>query len=182
MACPATITKTATSSAGAVVTYATPTATDNCSGATVSCVPASGTTFAIGATTVTCTARDAANNTSTCAFTVTVDVRDPQRPLLIAEAGATNQQMNAVLAQHGLTLPFNVVLESVRIGGLVATGSHGSGWEMPTLSDLVEAIEIVNAAGELICYRAETHGPQVMNAVRVSLGMFGLIYRVHLRV
>lgn len=113
---------------------------------------------------------------------VTVDVRDPQRPLLIAEAGATNQQMNAVLAQHGLTLPFNVVLESVRIGGLVATGSHGSGWEMPTLSDLVEAIEIVNAAGELICYRAETHGPQVMNAVRISLGLFGLIYRVHLRV
>jgi D-arabinono-1,4-lactone oxidase/FAD binding domain len=113
---------------------------------------------------------------------VTVDLDDPQRPLLIAEAGATNQQINDVLEQHGLTLPFNVVLESVRIGGLVATGSHGSGWETPTLSDLVEAIEIVSAAGDLVCYRAATHGPEVMSAVRLSLGLFGIIYRVHLRV
>src|SRR5262249_40233574 len=113
---------------------------------------------------------------------VTVHLHNKQRPLLIAEAGATNHQMNDVLQQHGLTLPFNVVLESVRIGGLVATGSHGSGWETPTLSDLVEAIEIVNAAGDLVCYRAATHGPEIMNAVRLSLGLFGIIYRVHLRV
>lgn len=112
---------------------------------------------------------------------VTVNLHDKQRPLLIAEAGATNQQINDVLEQHGLTLPFNVVLESVRIGGLVATGSHGSGWDTPTLSDLVEAIEIVNAAGELVCYSAGAHGPEVMNAVRLSLGLFGIIYRVHLR-
>jgi hypothetical protein len=113
---------------------------------------------------------------------VTVDLHNPQQPLLIAEAGATNQQINDVLEQHGLTLPFNVVLESVRIGGLVATGSHGSGWETPTLSDLVEAIEIVNAAGDLVCYCVDTHGPEIMQAVRLSLGLFGIIYRVHLRV
>ncbi len=113
---------------------------------------------------------------------VTVNFDNKQAPLLIAEAGATNQQINDVLEQHGLTLPFNVVLESVRIGGLVATGSHGSGWETPTLSDLVEAIEIVNAAGDLICYSVATHGPEIMNAVRLSLGLFGIIYRVHLRV
>lgn len=113
---------------------------------------------------------------------VTVNLSGQSGPLLIAEAGATNRQMNDVLEQHGLTLPFNVVLESVRIGGLVATGSHGSGWETPTLSDLVEAIEIVNAAGDLVCYSVTTHGPEVMSAVRVSLGLFGMIYRVHLRV
>ncbi len=113
---------------------------------------------------------------------VTVNLDNTQQPLLVAEAGATNQQINDVLEQHGLALPFNVVLESVRIGGLVATGSHGSGWETPTLSDLVEAIEVVNAAGEVVCYRAATHGPEIMNAVRLSLGLFGVIYRVHLRV
>lgn len=113
---------------------------------------------------------------------VTVDARDASAPLLIAEAGATNQQINDVLQQHGLALPFNVVLESVRIGGLVATGSHGSGWETPTLSDLVEAIEIVDAAGNLVCYSAASHGPEVMKAARLNLGLFGIIYRVHLRV
>src|SRR5258707_7571737 len=39
---------------------------------TVACTPASGSTFAFGNTTVTCTAKDAANNTGTCSFTVTV--------------------------------------------------------------------------------------------------------------
>lgn len=112
----------------------------------------------------------------------TVNLDDQQQPLLVAEAGATNRQINDVLEQHGLTLPFNVVLESVRIGGLVATGSHGSGWDTPTLSDLVEAIEVVNAAGDVVCYRVTTHGPAIMSAARLSLGLFGIIYRVYLRV
>jgi hypothetical protein len=54
------------------VTYAAPTASDNCGAATTSCVPASGSTFPVGATTVTCTATDAAGNSATCTFTVTV--------------------------------------------------------------------------------------------------------------
>jgi hypothetical protein len=58
----------------AVVNYTDPTATDNCPGTpTVSCSPASGSTFDLGPTTVTCTATDAAGNTSTSTFTVTVN-------------------------------------------------------------------------------------------------------------
>jgi hypothetical protein len=54
------------------VQYSTPTATDNCSTATVMCTPASGSNFPLGTTTVTCTATDQANNSSQCTFTVTV--------------------------------------------------------------------------------------------------------------
>jgi uncharacterized repeat protein (TIGR01451 family) len=53
------------------VTY-TVLATDSCSDGTVTCVPTSGSTFEYGTTPVTCTARDAAGNTATCRFTVTV--------------------------------------------------------------------------------------------------------------
>jgi HYR domain-containing protein len=67
---PANITANATSPSGAVVTY-TATATDLVDGAvTPTCQPASGTTFPIGDTTVTCTATDAHKNTSTATFTV----------------------------------------------------------------------------------------------------------------
>ncbi|MCU0443109.1 MAG: HYR domain-containing protein, partial [Bacteroidia bacterium] len=57
--CPTNITLNATSAAGAVVTYATPTATDVC-GATVTLTGglASGSTFPLGTTTVTHTATD----------------------------------------------------------------------------------------------------------------------------
>jgi hypothetical protein len=63
----------ATSAAGAVVSYTAPTASDLVSGTvTVTCVKASGSTFALGTTTVVCTSSDAAGNTATSSFTVQV--------------------------------------------------------------------------------------------------------------
>ncbi len=69
----------ATTAAGIAVSFATPTATDNVDGdVSVSCLPASGSVFRLGTTTVTCTAQDFAGNSSTLSFTVTVvDDGDP---------------------------------------------------------------------------------------------------------
>ena len=73
----------------AVVNYSNPTVSDNCAGASlVGCVPPSGTTFQVGTTTVTCTAKDAANNTSSCSFTVTVN--DTQPPTITCPANITS--------------------------------------------------------------------------------------------
>jgi CSLREA domain-containing protein len=73
LTCPSSI--TTTTGPCAVVTYTTPTASDNCS-ATVACSPPSGTCFPVGTTTVTCTASDGVN-TSNCSFTVTVNQTQP---------------------------------------------------------------------------------------------------------
>jgi large repetitive protein len=70
LTCPSNISVIA--NACQVETYTTPTASDNCPGATVNCAPPSGTCFAIGMTTVTCTATDTSNNTAQCTFTVAV--------------------------------------------------------------------------------------------------------------
>jgi X-Pro dipeptidyl-peptidase len=70
---PADITVDATSPAGAVVTY-TATATDNEDpDPSIHCLPASGSTFPIGTTTVNCTATDASGNSSRGSFTVHVN-------------------------------------------------------------------------------------------------------------
>ena len=69
-ACPTNITAPATGGAcSATATYTAPTATDNCGAAPVVCAPASGSTFAVGTTTVTCTATDGSSNTASCTFT-----------------------------------------------------------------------------------------------------------------
>ena len=66
------MTVSATSAAGAVVTFSA-SATDIVDGSVaVSCTPASGSTFAPGTTTVNCTATDAAGNTASGSFTVSV--------------------------------------------------------------------------------------------------------------
>ena len=71
---PADPTEEATGPDGAVVNYPTPTATDNLDAApSVICTPASGSTFNLGFTTVNCTVSDAAGNTDSGSFEVTVE-------------------------------------------------------------------------------------------------------------
>ena len=81
---PADITAAATSTAGALVSYTAPTAVDEDTTApAVSCSPASGSTFPIGTTTVTCTASDAddVNGPVSASFSVTVQA-DTTAPIV----------------------------------------------------------------------------------------------------
>ncbi len=72
----------ATSVSGATVTYTTPAITDNNSGATVSCLPASGSTFALGTTGVICNGSDVAGNSAT-STTFNVTVVDTTSPVIV---------------------------------------------------------------------------------------------------
>jgi hypothetical protein len=68
----------ATSTSGAPVTYALPTAVDAVDGQRpVACSPASGSLFAPGKTTVTCTAADTVGNSSGASFVVWVQYQAP---------------------------------------------------------------------------------------------------------
>ncbi|MFA6575460.1 MAG: HYR domain-containing protein [Nocardioides sp.] len=69
---PADITVDATGPTGAVVAYTVSATDDTDPSPTVGCVPASGSTFPIGTTTVDCTATDEAGNSDTGSFDVTV--------------------------------------------------------------------------------------------------------------
>lgn len=71
--CPANI-FVGTTGNSATVTYPAPTVSDNCPGVGApTCTPASGSAFNVGVTTVTCTVKDAANNTGMCSFQITVN-------------------------------------------------------------------------------------------------------------
>ncbi|MFO1316648.1 MAG: CARDB domain-containing protein [Burkholderiales bacterium] len=79
-----------TAGTSAVVTYATPTATDAVDGSVgVACVPASGSSFPVGANAVTCTAKDSAGNTATAGFAITV-VRDAAPPAIAITTPVAN--------------------------------------------------------------------------------------------
>ena len=64
---------------GSIVTFATPTATDNLDGplALVGCSPASGTLYSLGPHVVTCSAADAHSNVGSAAFHINVVDRTP---------------------------------------------------------------------------------------------------------
>ena len=74
---PADIARVATGTDGATVSYTPPTASDeeDSTPPSVNCDHASGSTFAVGSTTVTCTATDNAGNTNTRTVNYTVIYR-----------------------------------------------------------------------------------------------------------
>jgi len=77
ISCPANISVNAISGTCAAPASFTVTATDNCSVPTVTTDHLSGSSFPVGTTTVHAMATDAAGNSSTCSFTVTVKDIDP---------------------------------------------------------------------------------------------------------
>jgi HYR domain len=112
---PSNITTEATSSTGAVVTY-TATAKDPVYGSiTPTCVPASGATFPIGTTSVTCTATDAVHNTGSATFTVTVT------PLLLSSPNSISANFNGTPIASGDYIWFSNVLKA---SGIPAAGAN----------------------------------------------------------
>ena len=76
-----------------MVHYTIP-ASDNLPGTTLSCAPPSGSAFGLGVTTVVCNARDAAGNTASCSFLVTIVDTEPPVitvPTNIVQVAATGE-------------------------------------------------------------------------------------------
>jgi len=112
----------ATGPTGATGTYSVPTATDTVSGATtVTCAPSSGSTFALGHTTVTCTSHDAAGNAATGTFDV--HVRDTTAPVITVPADFSLQASSS----SGIVATFATSATDVVDGTDPVTCSPASG-------------------------------------------------------
>jgi hypothetical protein len=138
---PADISKLATSAAGAVATYTNPTASDIVdANPSVSCSPASGSTFAPGVTTVTCTAKDASGNTSQKSFKVTVTFNfvgflppiDNNKALNAMKAGSTAPLKWQVPDGSGGYISDLSIVSRTQSGVISCTSSSG------TVDDLEE--------------------------------------------
>jgi hypothetical protein len=84
--CPGDITVECTGG-GQVVTFPDPTVVEDCDAFTLDCVPASGSVFPLGTTTVTCTVTDGVGLQDVCTFDVIVEDTTP--PVLTASVGRT---------------------------------------------------------------------------------------------
>ena len=120
---PGDIVLEATAAGGAVAVWATPTATDSVDEAVdVICLPASGGTFGVRLTMVTCTARDAHLNATHTTFNVTVNDTTP--PVLDVPAGITAEATAPDGAVVSWTLTATDIVDgSVGVTCVPSTGS-----------------------------------------------------------
>ena len=112
---------------GATVTYDTPTASDNCSVSAIQRIAgkASGMIFFIGETLVAYRATDAAGNTSSCLFTVTVN--DTQPPAITCPANLTFSN-EPLYCFQGVTYTTPTASDNCFVTFNVLTNGPFSGW------------------------------------------------------
>src|SRR5215218_4697165 len=115
------VTAEATSADGAVVNYTNPAASDLVDDVAVTCGPPSGSTFALGTTTVTCTAIDDFGNTAQSTFTVTVE--DTTAPELTLPGNITEE----ATGPNGAAVSFNATASDAVDGNVDVTCDPASG-------------------------------------------------------
>ncbi|WP_120632682.1 D-arabinono-1,4-lactone oxidase [Ruegeria sp. EL01] len=113
--------------------------------------------------------------------------------LVHAEPGATMGDLEAATMGNWPDAPAppplvalttnGVIPTELQLGGFVSAGCHGTGWEQPTVPDLVEAIEIVvvDKNGKAALRKFTAAYAEEMAAVRVHLGTIGAIARITFR-
>ncbi|CAH1238162.1 Hypp5533 [Branchiostoma lanceolatum] len=100
------------------------------------------------------------------------------------QAGKYLKEFFEELASHpadpkGVCLPVAGDINEQSVAGIIATGSHGSGGRFPSISNYVIGMEIVKADGEIL--KVTKEDPKMLDAVRVHLGVFGVVTEVTLR-
>src|SRR5207244_1727432 len=120
-------------------------AADNCPGVTVACAPPSGSTFPTGTTTVTCTATDAAGNTSACSFNVTVN--EMEAPTITCPS---NVVTNTDAGKCTAVVSFNPTAAD-NCPGVTAACSPASGSAFPAVTTTVTCTAIDRAGNTARC-------------------------------
>lgn len=121
---PATITAEATGSTGAAVSYADVPTMDLVDGpGTASCLPAAGSTFALGDTSVTCSATDGAGNGASASFGVTVVDTTPPAVVVPADVSVEATGPNGAAATYSGQSAEDLVDGAVAVRCAPASGS-----------------------------------------------------------
>lgn len=102
---------------------------------------------------------------------------DPRNYTVTCEPGVTLTELHSALWEKGLTLDTAPAPDWVTVAGCIATASHGSG--PPSMSSSMVGCRLVTANGEVL---EVDEKDERLDAVRVSLGMLGVLSSITLRV
>ncbi len=86
-----------------------------------------------------------------------------------------------MLEKSGFALHNLASLPHISVAGAITTGTHGSGVKNGNLSTVVVALEIVNAAGDIVALSRKAN-PDIFPGAVVGLGALGVISKVTLNI
>lgn len=104
---------------------------------------------------------------------------DREKGLATIWAGTPVWALGPLLHPHGLALANQGDIDRQTIAGATATGTHGTGVALGSLSTMIRGVTLVTPAGEVKNCSLE-HEPELFQAARLSLGSIGIITRLTL--
>jgi FAD-linked oxidoreductase len=101
----------------------------------------------------------------------------PDRLTVDVPAGWSLKRLTAALWAEGLSLANQGDVDPQSLAGALGTGTHGTGKTLGSLSTLARGFRLVAADGSVVaCSPAEN--PELFEAQRLSLGLFGVASRI----
>ena len=109
-----------------------------------------------------------------------IEASDPPAREATLRAGTRLSQIGAPLLELGLAMENLGDVDVQSLAGAIATGTHGTGSRLRSLSNQVAGLRLYTADAEPFeC--SEASAPRVFEAARVALGAFGVVVAVRLR-
>jgi FAD/FMN-containing dehydrogenase len=94
-------------------------------------------------------------------------------------AGTKLHDLGPALWAHGLSLPQQGDIDRQSVAGALATGTHGTGRQLGSLSTLLRSITLIDASGAPVTLTPEGDA-EAFSAAQVSQGMLGVVVSVTL--
>lgn len=104
---------------------------------------------------------------------------DPARSQARIAAGTRLSALGEPLAEHGLALANQGDIDTQTVAGAIATGTHGTGLTLRSLSSMVAALRLVTATGEVVA-ASRGQNSDLFEAARLSVGALGVVTEITL--
>ncbi|WP_313034894.1 D-arabinono-1,4-lactone oxidase [Acinetobacter sp.] len=105
---------------------------------------------------------------------------DEEKIQCTVQAGTRLYDLVEYLAPINQALPNQGDIDQQSLAGAIATGTHGTGMDLPCLSAFVEGFELLTADGALLRCNREQNA-DIFQAGRVALGSLGVMTQITLQ-
>ena len=100
---------------------------------------------------------------------------DENKLQVTVQPGIILKEMLNALESAGLAFPALPDIDTITVGGAIATGTHGTARSAHTLSEYIHSLKLVTADGKI---EQITRQDRRFDAVKISLGVLGIITEV----
>lgn len=109
-----------------------------------------------------------------------VEDPDPETNRATVPVGMTVKEAGKDLFRYGLAMHNTGDVDVQTLAGAIGTGTHGTGVELPNLSNMLYGVKMVTGTGEIVELSRETD-EEAMRALQVSLGSCGIFLKMRLQ-